>query len=258
MTAALGELTGLARDGLLAGLAVFLRIGAVMALLPAFGETAVPLRVRLALALAFTMVVTPAVAPLQLPARGGEQVAALAAEVAVGLCLGLLLRLLVLALQTAAAIAAQASSLAQIFGGSAGAEPQPAIGHLLTLAGLALAVSAGLHLRVAEALIGSYALFPAGAFPAPGPVAAWGTARTGAAFALAFTLAAPFLVASLVYNVALGVINRAMPQLMVAFVGAPALTLGGLALLLAAAPALLGVWRAALLGALADPFGALP
>ena len=37
--------------------------------------------------------------------------------------------------------------------------------------------------------------------------------------------------------------NRAMPQLMVAFVGAPAISFGGLALLLIVAPFLLDVWR---------------
>ena len=47
-----------------------------------------------------------------------------------------------------------------------------------------------------------------------------------ASFALALSLAAPFVIASLLYNVALGVINKAMPQLMVAFVGAPAITCG--------------------------------
>ena len=70
----------------------------------------------------------------------------------------------------------------------------------------------------------------------------WGLARIAEAFSLAFLLAAPFVIASFIYNLALGVINRAMPQLMVAFVGAPAITWGGLALLLVTAPVLLGVW----------------
>ena len=52
-------------------------------------------------------------------------------------------------------------------------------------------------------------------------VAEWGVARVGAAFALALGLAAPFVIAAVLYNLALGVINKAMPQLMVALVGAP-------------------------------------
>ncbi len=256
----LARLADLGRDGLADGFVVLLRVGAAMAVLPAFGEQSVPRRVRLGLALAFTLIVAPAVLPL-LPAAGAEP-AALArlwgAEVAVGLVLGLGLRLFVLALQTAGAMAAQATSLAQIFGGSAGVDPQPATAHLLTIAGLALAVLTGLHIRVAEALVASYGAFPPGVFPHPGLVAEWGTFRVAEAFAMGFTLAAPFVVASLVYNVALGVINRAMPQLMVAFVGAPALTFGGLALMFLALPALLQVWLGALNLYLGDPLAGAP
>jgi flagellar biosynthetic protein FliR len=47
-----------------------------------------------------------------------------------------------------------------------------------------------------------------------------------------------------------------MPQLMVAFVGAPVITLGGLVLLALSAPLMLGAWLRALDGFLAMPFGA--
>ena len=67
------------------------------------------------------------------------------------------------------------------------------------------------------------------------------------AFSLAFLLAAPFVIASVIYNLALGVINRAMPQLMVAFVGAPVITLGGIVLLFLASPLMLSVWNDALM-----------
>ena len=78
------------------------------------------------------------------------------------------------------------------------------------------------------------------------------------AFGLAFTLAAPFAAAAMLYTLATGVINRAMPQFMVALVGAPALSFGALALLLLTAPALLAVWQSAMNAALADPFGIAP
>jgi flagellar biosynthetic protein FliR len=50
------------------------------------------------------------------------------------------------------------------------------------------------------------------------------------------------------------VINRAMPQLMVAFVGAPLITFGGLLLLMMLAPAMLYVWLQALSTFAASPF----
>jgi flagellar biosynthetic protein FliR len=85
-------------------------------------------------------------------------------------------------------------------------------------------------------------------------MADWGLAQVTRAFATGFSLAMPFVIASFLYNLALGVINRAMPQLMVAFVGAPALTAGGLVLLALSAPLVLAVWLAALNGFLAAPF----
>ena len=81
-----------------------------------------------------------------------------------GLAIGIVIRLFVLALQIAGSIAAQSTSLAQIFGGAT-VDPQPAIGHVLLVAGLALAVMLGLHVRLAQVLILSYEILPAGQMP---------------------------------------------------------------------------------------------
>lgn len=231
---------------------IFLRVGALVSLLPAFGEQAVPVRVKLALALMFTIVVAPAVTPTGGFGELAQTLRFVASEVLIGVALGLSVRLFVLALQTAGSIAAQSVSLSQILGG-ASAEPLPAMGYVLVVAGLALAVMNGLHVEAARLLILSYDLFPAGQFTSARLLSSWGIAHVSQAFMLAFTLAAPFVIASVIYNLALGVINRAMPQLMVAFVGAPAITMGGLFLLFAAAPTLLSVWAEALSGFLANP-----
>lgn len=255
MTEALAELTALGQDWLLVGFAVFLRVGAAMALLPAFGERSVPERVRLALALAFTVIVAPAVSGEVSAVIGdGSSKFFLISETIAGLAIGAVVRIFVLILQMAGSIAAQSTSLAQIFGG-ANADPQPAMGHVFFISGLALAMMLGLHVRLAELLIYSYDVLAPGQMPGGELLTSWGVARIARAFALAFTLAAPFVVASLIYNVALGVINRAMPQLMVAFVGAPAITAGGLLLLVITTPLLLPIWGEALLVFLSDPFG---
>ena len=78
------------------------------------------------------------------------------------------------------------------------------------------------------------------------------------AFSLAFTLAAPFVIVSVLYNLTLGVINRAMPQLMVAFVGAPVITAGGLFLMLLLTPIMLSRWHETLARFLANPFSGAP
>jgi flagellar biosynthetic protein FliR len=255
MTAALAEILALGQLWLVAGAAVFLRVGACFLVLPGLGEAMIPARVRLGAALALTALVTPAVLPLLPPMPGlMPPPAFFGTEALAGLFLGLALRLTVHALQVTGSIAAQAVSLSQIMGG-ASPDPQPAMGAILMLAGITLAVMAGLHVHLAETILRSYTLLPPGQWPAPADLGGWAVARVTASFGLALSLAAPFLIASLLYNLALGVINKAMPQLMVAFVGAPAITWGGLLLLLLTAPVLLQVWSGAFAAVLADPFG---
>lgn len=249
---ALSGLVGVSQSLIWSAFLVFLRVGAAMALLPAFGEQSVPQRVRLMLAIGFTLVVFPSVAP-KVAALEGVLFLPLLTEVAAGLLIGIGLRLFVLALQIAGTMAGQSASLSQMFGG-AGPEPQPAFANLFVMAGIALAVMTGLHVRAAELLILSYDILPPGVLMPGADVASWGLSQVAHAFALAFTLSAPFVLASVIYNVALGVINRAMPQLTVAMIGAPALTLGGLVLLAVATPLLLRVWMHALDGFLAAPF----
>lgn len=239
---------------------VVLRLGAMLFVLPVFGERSVPRRVKLGLLVAFAMIVAPAVAPQVGPAPEAlvSQVFAGGAEVVTGLFFGLTLRLFIFALQVAGTIAAQSTSLSQIFGASAGVDPMPAIGNTLVVGGLALAALLDLHVRLAEFMILGFQLVEPGQWPSPATVAEAGVAEVSRCFALAFTLAAPFVVASLIYNITLGVINRAMPQLMVAFVGAPAITAGGLALMALSAALLLDIWQTAFFDFLASPFGPRP
>lgn len=253
----LALLVPLSQDLFWLGFAVFIRAGAMMAVIPAFGEQSVPVRLRLGLTLAFTLIVAPVISadvgptPIDL----SDYVALLGPEVIVGLFFGLALRFFVFALQIAGAIAAQSTSLSQIFGGTAGVDPQPAMGRVLVVAGLALAALMGLHVQVAIYMLHSYEMVPFGTLIASETVMMIGVKEVARTFALGFTLAAPFVVASLIYNVTLGVINRAMPQLMVSFVGAPAITAGGLLLLFVAGPMMLAIWVAAFGDFMANPFG---
>lgn len=248
-------LIDLLSTGLWALLIVFLRVAAALAALPGLGEQVVSMRVRIVIALVLTAIVAPAVIPeLDLPAPGlGPLLQALATETVSGLFLGIMLRLFIIAIQTAGAIAAQSTSLSQLLGQS-GLDPLPAIGHILTTAALALMMATGFHVKAAAFLVLSYDLVPALQFPNPADLAEAGRHQVGKSFALAFSLAAPFVILSVLYNLTLGVINKAMPQLMVAFVGAPVITFGAIALLLVAAPIMLTVWLQAFEGFLAVPF----
>lgn len=257
MISVLEPLHALISDGFWHGFIVFLRVGAVVSLMPAFGEAIIPTRIKTIIALSFTLIVAPAVSVASSPNDLGTYVSHAFAETFNGLLLGIGLRLFILALQTAGSIAAQSTSLSQILGGAA-SEPVPAMGYILVFAAFALAVTTGLHVRAAQLMIFSYQMLPIGTFPNAADLSTWGVRQVSLAFSLAFTLSAPFVVLSLLYNLALGVINKAMPQLMVAFVGAPLITAGGLFILCIATPVLLQTWLEALNFFLLNPFRGRP
>jgi len=236
---------------------VIMRVGATTALLPGFGEQSIPMRIRLLVMLCFTAIVWPSVSSLFI---GAEYNMAglprlMIVETAIGLMLGIAIRLLVMALQLAGSIAAQSTSISQIAGASATPDPMPAMGNLLVMAGLTLVLVSGLHVKAAMAMIISYKTFPPGILPLASGIAEWGTAHVASAFAMALGLASPFIVASFAYNIGLGAINRAMPSLMVAFIGAPAITAGAILLLLLSAPVILVFWNERVDTVLLNPFG---
>ncbi len=76
----------------------------------------------------------------------------------------------------------------------------------------------------------------------------------GAHFALALNLAAPFLLAGMVWQIGLGLLARLVPQLQVYFAALPGQVLGGLFLLAALSAALSQVW----MQAAAESFAVLP
>ncbi len=223
---------------------VFIRTGAMVFFMPGFGESYVPVRVKLVVAAGLAVLVFPMVGPdITVDPTSQNQVFGLIlTETVTGLFWGAIIRLILHALQMAGAIISQATSLAQIFGGTVNMDAQPAMGHIMVVSGVALIAVLGLHEIFLVYILNTYAVTPAGMLLTGSDVAHYGADHIGKAFALAFQLSAAALTATLLYNIILGVINRAMPQLLVSFVGAPAITAGGLLLLYLMAPTLLDVW----------------
>ena len=73
-------------------------------------------------------------------------------------------------------------------------------------------------------------------------------------FALALRLASPFVLASVVWQVSIGLMARLVPRLQVYFVAMPAQILGGLAIFAALISMLLGTWQTAV----RDVYAGLP
>lgn len=225
------------------------RAGAVILLLPGFGEAEIPAPARAGLALGVALALLPATAPLLAhpPEEPAEFAALAAGEVATGLWLGWLARLATLALPIAGQLIATMVGLANVL------QPDPALGaqntalsRLLALAAPAIVLASGLYAWPLEALAGSYRLIPPGAVLPGGDAAQGVVAATEAAFALALQLAAPFVAAAVVWQAAMGLLARLVPRLQVYFTAMPGQLLGGLLLLSALSATVLGVWAEAL------------
>lgn len=222
------------------GLLVLFRLTAMVSVLPGFGQRFLPTRVKLATGVAFTIVTFPL-----LDHTAAISVSAILSETAIGLALGLVVRFFLIAVQTAGSMIAQSTSLAQLVG-MANAEPIPAIGQLLTISAVSLMMITGAPVKFTGYILLTYDIWPIGQFPTAAQWAEWSIPLINHLFALGFSLSAPFLIVALLYNIALGLINRAMPQLMVAFIGAPFITFAAIALLFLTIPTLLALWNAAL------------
>lgn len=231
-------------EAVLVAVGIFMRVSAVAFLIPGLGERGISLRVRLGGALALTALLAPMIAPLipQSPETAPELFYMLVAEAIAGLIIGFSFRLLVFVLQVTGMVAAQHLSVAQMFGAGVAPEPEPTISTLLAMGGIALAMMAGLHVQVVTALVTLYDVLPFGQFPDPSSVGAWATARMSETFGLGVSLAAPFVAVGFAYNIALGALNRAMPQLLVAVVGVPFLLWIGLVSLHHVLPSLFNAW----------------
>ncbi|PRY91568.1 flagellar biosynthetic protein FliR [Donghicola tyrosinivorans] len=215
----------------------FLRIGVFFLLAPGLGEVLLPKRLRLSVALAFTSAAFPGIL------TGQEEFSLLwvVVEPLIGTFLGISIRFFVISIRTAGTIIAQSVSLSQ-FMGNPSSEPSTAIAEILTLGGLALLFSTGLPVQLLIFLKASYEIFPIGEPFALARSVQRIVAHSDYIMILAFRLAMPFIILSLIYNIALGVINKAIPQMMVMLVGAPAVTGLGLLLLAVAVGGILNLW----------------
>ena len=225
---------------------VLARVGMAVMLLPGLGEAEIPPTIRAGLVLALVLLLLPGLAPA-LP-RQPDAVAVLASmlatELLAGLGLGWLARLVVLALPMAGQIVSYMLGLANVL------QPDPVLGsqataleRLFAMAATVLVLVSGLYALPLMALAGSYRVIQPGGPVPVGDGAEAVTSAVAEAFALAMQLAAPFVTAGILWQVALGLLARLVPRLQVYFVAMPGQLLGGFVLLGLLATMLLGTWQ---------------
>lgn len=234
---------------------VFARIGAMVMLLPGFGEGFIPVRVKLAIALLLTFIILPlhraayhvdmqSVAPLAV---------LLVQEIMIGVVLGATARVTLAALHVAGSVIAQQLGLGFVTSVDPTQGQQGALmGNFLTLLGIALLFATDTHYLVIAALNDSYKIFSPGELMPSGDVAALATRAFAGAFKIGLQLSAPFLVFGLVFNIGLGVLARLMPQMQVYFVGVPLSIFIGFMIFAAVLASMMGTYMDYLVGVMQD------
>ena len=210
---------------------VFVRVGAIIMLLPGLGEQAVPPRVRLSFALLLSLVMTPIVADKVpgLPATVGGMGAWVLREAVVGLMIGAILRMMLSALAVAGEVVSLQTTLS--FAQTANplqAQPGTTLASFLGLLGVTLVFATGLHHLFVGAIVQSYDLFAPAKRLMMQDAAELAVRTVGQSFAVGIQLAAPVMVFALVFNVATGLVGRVMPQFQIFFAATPLNVLLGL------------------------------
>lgn len=212
---------------------VFVRVAAMVMLLPGVGEPAVPARVRLSFAFLLALVLAPIASSGMgsLPSTVAGVAGGVIHEAVIGLMIGGILKIFLGALTTAGEVVSLQTTLgfAQT-ANPAQAQPTVALSAFLAMLGLLLVMTTDLHHMFIAAIAESFRLFP---FSRPVPVedgAALALQTVSSSFALGVQLAAPVIVFSLVFNLATGLIGRVMPAFQIFFVASPLSVLLGLSI----------------------------
>jgi flagellar biosynthetic protein FliR len=224
---------------------VFCRMGAAVMLLPGLGEAEIPMNIRLALGVLLVFTLTPVLSPAlpPLPSEVAPLLLLVAQEVLIGAWIGLCARFVALGLAQAGQVIALMMGLAtplqgdQFLGGTATAPAR-----MFSLLTAALFLATGLYEVPLRALAGSYGTLPAGQGLPLGDAAELLTRFAAGVLVVAMQLAAPFVLAAIFFNAAMGLLARVAPQLQVFIVAAPAQLLGGFLLLILLMPAIFHAW----------------
>jgi len=228
---------------------VLARIGTTIALLPGLGDATIPSVVKAGVALTLTILLLPIVEP-GLPLRPESELALallVATEMADGLWFGWLARMMTISLPLAGQFIADFVGLSNVL------LPTPELGaqttviaRLYDVAVPALILSTGLYTILLSALVGFYRLIPPGSLAWVPDSAAMTITVVAESFDLALRLAAPFILAGVAWNLAIGLMARLVPRLQIFFVGLPGQIGLGLLLLAAVAAPTVGTWMEAM------------
>ena len=211
----------------------FLRIGAMLMVMPAIGGGFVPARVRILFAMALTMVMAPALPPpppVDVLSLSGFM--AIGREVLIGAIMGFVVQVVFDAIALGGQLISMSMGLGfAVFIDQARGVNIPVLGQLFMVLSLLLFFIVDGHLAMIQLLADSFRILPIDGAEVSqgllGGVLNW----TGQLFVVAVKIALPAITALIVVNMSFGVMSRAAPTLNLFAVGFPAAMLLGFAVI---------------------------
>lgn len=219
----------------------FVRIGAMLSIIPLFGMRGVPARVRILFSLLVAMIIAPMI-PLPPPVDplSWTGLGFMVQQIMIGVAMGIIFMVVFQAFVIAGQLIAMAMGLAfAMMVDPATGVQTPVVSQYLTILVTLLFLALDGHMMVIYVLAGSFELLPVGA-----------NLLTVESFRLVYEfgrfmfsggvlVALPAVTALLLINISFGVITRAAPALNIFAVGFPVTLLAGLVMMIFITPMVL-------------------
>lgn len=215
----------------------FVRILALIGTAPIVSHVAIPMRVKVALAGFIALIVAPTLGAMpQVTVFSADGVLIIVNQFLIGAALGVTMQVAFAAIDAAGEFIGQQMGLgfAMLYDPRAGGNAVVISRYLNTIAMLAFLVFDG-HLQMIAALVNTFQSVPVSANVLGSAVHARGWQTLAAygisVFSTGLLLSLPVVAALLIANLALGILNRAAPQIGIFQVGFPVTMLVGLLLI---------------------------
>ncbi|WP_269494385.1 flagellar biosynthetic protein FliR [Castellaniella sp. S9] len=213
------------------------RIAGLVAMAPIFGESSIPVRLKIGLSILCTLVAAPLLGPMpDIPAGSFQGLLIAAQQVLIGIALGLCMRLVFTAAMMAGEFVGLQMGLAfaSFFDPATGANTA-VLSRLLNLIAMLVFLAFNGHLLMLDGLVRTFEILPVGAPLDPN---GWGALLewSGQLWVSGMLLALPLIIVLLTINLALGILNRTAQQLSVFAVGFPITLTTGLVVLAVVLP----------------------
>ena len=235
----------------LALFAAFCRIGGCIMVLPGFSTARLPTTIRVMIAVVVTIALLPVMWDLIYPRIRGttpDYMLLCVFETLIGVVLGMIARFYALGLQFLGTVITMMVGLNTPPAGDILEDTSEGqLTNVLTFAGLMVLFMLDFHHQVFIAIADTYRTLPPGTVFDPQKALVSLTDTLTATFYVMLRLASPFILFNVLFNMAIGFINKLAPIVPVYFISAPYLVMGGTILLYLSVAAMLSLY--------ADAFG---